>query len=291
MSQSFGEQNITINSTLVGKVRVLNTYAAPAIYPCLGLKLGVTLTEPKVMQGNLPAPKGFQLRELRGELRVAEHGEMIGTVQWSGHRRFVRPDNHESQVSVTCELDDIRVNRIEERRKGEVPMFSLQLWPSLVGPEEWHDAEISAIQLRIPRDTWVEIISKWGPARWSILEVPYAPVNEDRFRRTFVHIGKARRWLDTGEYDSVVGECRLAIDALFADLDLKDKTALASRIISSVPAERAEAYSALMKSLKTLANEPHHGAGRFMRAEATFTLQTVCHAVALVGALEVAKLA
>ena len=54
MQKSFGEQTITINSTSVGKARVLNAYPFPAIFPALGITLGVTLIAPSYRTSTKP---------------------------------------------------------------------------------------------------------------------------------------------------------------------------------------------------------------------------------------------
>jgi hypothetical protein len=289
MQQSLGEEIVTINSHIVGKIRVLHMNPIAALFPCLRLTLGVTLSTPKSGFSGVPIPTGFQLRDLRGELRLSEHGNIAGHLEWVGHRRFVRPDSHENQISMQCDLDRWRVHRIESWRKGKPPRFWLQLWPSLVGPSEWYDSDIQAFAVEVPQQAWLDTLAQWGTTRWSVLEVPYSTADREEFERALDHVSHAVSRIDAGDYTIAVSECRLAIDAMFSALDRDGKKErFAQRLNNSVPAERAEQYSALLKALKDVTQKPHHTSTdpvAFRRSEALFVVQTVQHVLALVGDL------
>jgi len=283
MTQSYGEQVISVNATIIGRVRVLQMQSASPIYPRLGILLGVTLGKPGSSPFNASIPDAFELRDLRGELRLQEHGGTVASIEWAGPRRFVRSDGHEHRIETVCELDRMRVERIEELRNGSAPTFHLQLWPTLVASGEWLDSETTVVLATVPRDTWVAILDGWNHSQTAVLEVPFAEVRSDQFKKAVRHLTKARQWLSDGEYTAVVSECRLAIDGLFVDLDETDKSKLARQLMPAVPSERADRYSAVVKALKDVAAEAHHKSADFGRAEAMFVLQSVSHAIAFVG--------
>ena len=289
MQQSFGEQIITINSSSVGTVRVLNLYPYSAIAPVVGLTVGVTLSLPQQAIQGVSPPKDFQLRELRGELRLAQHGDMAGLVRWTGRRHHVRLGGPESQLTLLCELDYVRIQKIESWRNGKPPEFWLQLWPSLVGREECYDAELQPFAIKIPHQSWLDTLAKWGDTRFGVLEVPYSSADEEKFKKALDEIAKAKRRLDNGEYDDAVGACRVAIEAMFMGIEGQDKKAgFAACLAPRIPDERAKEYASLLSALKQIANKPHHPASaphQYWRAEAVFAVQTTQHLLALVGAV------
>ena len=124
---SLGEGEIQISSTIVGKARVLNIFADSAVFPRLGLTIGVTLYE------RPEATAGLEMRDAEGELRLSERGDAVGAVQWAGARRFVRASNYgsENQLRFVCDLDHWRLEQVERRRAGAAPTFWLAIWPSL----------------------------------------------------------------------------------------------------------------------------------------------------------------
>ena len=118
---SFGENELLVNSRIVGLIRVLDVYHGQAVFPRLTFRLGVSLQEhptDKFAPGR-PIQK-YEIRDLRGELRLDEGGKALGLLEWVGPRRYVRSASYiaESPIEVVCDLDWARVETIEEHLTG-----------------------------------------------------------------------------------------------------------------------------------------------------------------------------
>ncbi|MGH7647747.1 MAG: hypothetical protein ACREND_06490 [Gemmatimonadaceae bacterium] len=292
MQSSFGEQILTVNSTRIGRVRALGVFADSVQFPRLGIRLGVELSSGNRQFAGQAVPDGaLQLRDLSGELRLLQNSDAIGLVHWTGQRRGVRSGGGETQIPLVCELDPWRLSRLEQWRDGKPPRFWLQLWPALVDDKSWYDADVVGFSVDVPRETWLDVLSRWGSTHYAVLEVPYIGMDPARFQRAVEHLDTARRRLLEGAYTDCVATCRLAIEAMFGDLDAErgaGADSFADRLPSSVPRERAKVYGRVLAALKDLSHEPHHLSGvptELSRAEAVFVVQTMAHFFALVGAL------
>jgi len=190
-------------------------------YPCLGITLGVALSASQQRLQGVPTPTDFHLRELHGELRLSELTDAAGPASLDRESAAAReigwPRNSDYDVLRSWTSYGSRGSKLGAT--GSHHDFGFQLWPSLVGKDELYDAEIRGFTAEIPQQAWLDILAKWGSGRWSILEVPYSAVDEERFTAALGYLAKATHWLDTGEYDEAVwAACRLAIDAMFKDL-------------------------------------------------------------------------
>jgi len=178
---SLGEADLQVSSTIVGKIRALNIFPESALFPRLGILVGVTLHERpeasfpnRATQGTLPLTD-YEMRDASGELRLSEHGDVVGRVFWAGPRRFVRSTSYgdESQLRFVCDLDPWCLEQIERRRDGAPPRFWLQIWPILVKQKEFLDGDVRAFEMRIPREQWLEFYGKAGGASFDVLEIKY----------------------------------------------------------------------------------------------------------------------
>jgi len=289
---TYGEQDVVLNSTRVGRLRVLGVFATAAIFPSLGIRLGVQLEKLQRTHAQDPTPEGeLQLRDLSGELRLMQFGDAIGSLRWTGRRHGVRSGSFEIQIELACDLDPWRVSRIEAHRDGQSPQLWLQLSPVLLACTEWHDADVPAFAISISREEWLAILEKWGVARYAILEVPCAPMDVVRFHRAIEHLTDCRHAFVEGRFNESVAQCRLAIDAAFFAVDAEEgerKGTLGDRISDSVPDERKKEYATLLGALKELTNDPHHTSRErlsYLRSEAAFILHVTEHLLALFGAL------
>jgi len=78
---SLGEIELLVDSSIVGKIRVLGIAADPAIFPRLAISIGVTLHERRDdPRSPIPAPAKLEMREASGELRLSESADAIGAV-------------------------------------------------------------------------------------------------------------------------------------------------------------------------------------------------------------------
>ena len=123
---SFGESELLVISRIVGRIRILDLYHGLALFPRIIIRLGVTLHDNPKNEFSPGRPiQAFELRDVRGEIRLEEHAKVVGALHWAGPPRFVRSSSYgaENQVELACDLDALRVERIEEHRVGREAVF------------------------------------------------------------------------------------------------------------------------------------------------------------------------
>lgn len=289
---SYGEAEIMVSSRIVGRMRVLYFFRAPAIYPRLGIKLGCTLHESTKAEFEPGRPiTQFELRGLSGELRLQELADTVCTVEWAGQRRHVRSSDYgnESQIDGVCDLDAYRLERIEALRNGAEPSFWLALWPILTDQQGPLDAGIRPIRLTVPRERWLEFLSSVRDDAWAVLEVPFSASDAARFQAALTHVRNARKRIDTGDYDDAVAACRRSIEALAGELGVNRSLDQFVPLLETWTDERrAKEYGGIISRIKQLAGYAIHDFGQpvtYSRAEARFVVATTEHLLAMVGAL------
>lgn len=294
---SIGESDIVSASRHVGKLRVLSIYADSAIYPRLGISLGCTLFEVPESRSSPEGLPPVELRGISGELRLEEHGPIVGSVLWSDKPRRVRSSAHpyEHHLKLTCDLDHIRIERIENLRGDKSPGLALNLWPVLVRGGEDLDADARPIRLRIPREEWLEFLSRTRGNQYEILEIRYDPNEAASFQAALGHTRTARALIDNGDPRAAVGACRLALDAI---LDENPRVPKGSRpdqlkALWTLAEERAHSasvdqYKAVFSKVQALTSVTHHNYGSavaFRRSEALFTVRMTECLLSLLGDL------
>lgn len=122
MASAYGGTDVAIDSYLVGKLQVTSITVEPALVPRLCVTTEWILTH---YPGNSAEPKPYSLTNIRGKLRIAEHGVLVGTlaqVDW----RDVRSSAHTyaNQLTLAIDLDHGRLEKLEDLRQGS----ALRLW-------------------------------------------------------------------------------------------------------------------------------------------------------------------
>lgn len=276
---SFGENQLTVYSQIIGHVRVLAVYHGLATFPRLTFRLGITLQERPQDQFNPGRPiQNYEMRDLIGELRLEESSHTLGLLQWTGPRRHVRsaPYVSESQIEVVCELDWQRVERIEEHRAGGEARLWFALWPTLTDATGFLDCDIHAFRADIPRDQWLALLEALGHARRSLIEVVHAHAAGPELDAALGHLREATSRISRGDYDEAVASCRRAIESMCSALDVPNKPgALESALEAVTDAKRAKAYAGIVSRLRELGNLTIHrpeAPGRYTRSEAIFVV-------------------
>lgn len=291
---SLGEIEILVSSTIIGRIRTLRIFADSALFPRLGIDVGVTLytQEDKPSLLIKPLPADLQLRDASGELRLTENADAVGPVVWSGHRRYVCASSHgsESQIKFTCDLDFWRLDQIERRRAGASPQLWLQIWPILVAGGEILDSDVRPIRMSVPREQWLDFYSRVGGTQYEVLEIRYSPKAAEQFQRALARTRDARAKIAEGEYDQAVALCRNVIEALIKELRPSDASDDPLRALFTIRTDerRAKEYSAIVSRLKQLASFAHHEFGEpitYSREEAAFIVRLTESLLSFVGHL------
>jgi len=290
---SFGEQELIVNARICGNLRVLSLSALPALYPRLGLMIGCTLIEHDEPLHDLGGPlKNLELIGMSGELRVKEHGAVVGVLFWVGQNQRCRSSRYpsEDQLQLASDLDPWRLEQVEKERNGASPVFWLQLWPMILMEGRRVHATSQPIRVEVPRDRWLEFLEGSRYGSFDVLEVRIPLERKGWSLRSLEHIRAARRQFNEGHFDDAVGFCRKAIEAMLGDAGLSPKAEdLAKALTPMVSEKRAEAYATILSKIKHVAAMAQHDLGApapLVRAESLFILRVTENLCSLVGELQ-----
>lgn len=289
---SFGECSIQVYGRTVGHLSVKDVCPGAAEYPRLVFRLGVQLQEHPTNEFSPGRPLvEFELRDLRGELRLEENSRALGLVQWTGPRWHVRSAKYVSagDLEVVCDLDHARLERLESHRNGGEAIMYLAFWPTLVDRQGFLDAEMGATRISVPRDRWLQVLDGLSQVRHTLLEVPHPGTASPQFDAALGHLKDATTRIDRGDFDEAVAACRRGIEATLKALSISSEAgALESALAAVTDDKRAKAYAGIVSRLKELGNYSIHRAeapGRFTRAEARFVVGSAHHTVTLLATL------
>ncbi len=292
MQSSFGEGDITIGNLLVGKFRVLDVFAAPAIYPRLGIRLGCSLHDnPKSQFGTDRPVEAFEVRDLAGELRLSEHADTVGTLLWAGPHRHVRSSAYgqENELNTVCDLDAGRIERLEQHRDGGEQVLWVVLWATMHDHMGFLDSSVRPFRIQIPRDRWLSVIEQIRKQRIAIVEVTFSEAEAARFQRAADHLREAHNRVDRGDYSEAVACCRRVLESLTSQLDIENTTDGVRHFLETRTDPRlAEQYAGLVTRIKNLANLAVHHTGEpveYSRAGARFVVGITEQVVVLVASL------
>lgn len=291
---SVGEADVAVNSRIVGKVRVLRLSADPAIYPRLVLECGFTLYDDPEAQfaAGVPAT-GYEVIDVTGELRLAEHSSCVAPVYWNAADRNVRPNSprpYEQQIRLVADLDPWRLARIEAARGPNSPVFWLALWLGFVAANGQHYRDkVIAFRLDVAREHWLQFLAAVHHDEFEVIEVRYDKSKADRFRKALQETASARSRIMAGDYNEAVTACRRALEAVSGESDI-GKTAedWKQTLAPRSDERRAGGYAGVFSNLKLLANVTVHPGGAptvYSRSEALFVLRTTENLLALLGDL------
>lgn len=297
---SYGENEIQCSSFTIGKVRVLNIHAAQAIFPRLGMTVGIGLYDVSTGQHS-PLKFAYEMIDITGELRLKESQDIVGSIAWTGARGAIQclAQAHESQIHMSCDLDLQRLEQIERWRNGTPPTFWVQFWPLLVAEgKRVPNVEARAFRVDVPREAWLDFYSKVGGRQFDVLEIQFSPRTAGQFQAALGHLRKAREKISNGDYDAAVETCRKAVEAMLgnlpeptgdnAQLSEGDRAGLKRFLASRLDEKRATAYSGIQSHLKALMNRSVHAFGTdpiYSRAEANFIVRTTESLLMLLGNL------
>jgi hypothetical protein len=286
---SFGETDILINSTGVGVLSVSSIAPGTAIFPRLNITIGYLL---RTSSGGPPGPRysDFELRDLRGELRLEERSHAIGRIEWAADKQIVKSDGFERPLEMLCDLDAQTLEAVERRRNGKEPVFYIQLWPTIVGSSESYRSECRSLRMSVPRDRWMEVLSAIGRNDQIIVEVDLSKDDKGEFRRACEHVQKAREQIDKGDFDNSAISCRRAIDAVtnvFPPAKEKEDP-IKGFVESALNEHRVAAYAAAASVVRRFGGSAAHDYDPIplSRAEARLVLSTTANLIAALVELQ-----
>lgn len=281
---SYGEASVMIENILVGSVQAGGLYAAPALYPRLGLRLDLALRHPVDLSHAEPVGE-YWMADLAGALRLGRDGPVIGPLDWMGPRHWVgsRDSGGRTQIEVLCDLDSARLERIERHRAGSPLQLSADLWPTLVAGGSRLTASVERLEMKIPQDDWLGFLDGVGYGHVEVVEIRWTEAERAHYEEVMGFLTKARRKIGEGDWDDAVAECRKAIEGVAGDSPPR-RDRLKQRLADRTDEPCADLYMAIAAKLRALTSRAHHGSSsRFSRAEAQFALRTTESLVALIS--------
>jgi hypothetical protein len=292
MQQSYGEQSVQIEDFRSGTVRVLGIHAEAAIYPRLGIQLGWTLREIPPTAGpsqfQTAGLKDYQLVSVAGELRVGEGG-VVGLL-WPAHGNIeIRssPYHNEDHLTLACDLDLARLERIEEQRKGQQAKFSAVLWSTVIRSGQRVRSRMEPLEFQIPRDNWVEFLAGVRFGEYDVLELRRPTGDLDGFAEVREQLELARVRIQRGDYNAAVGAARTALERVIQDAR-GGGPPLKELLAAATDESRGENYAAIITKLKELCNRAVHtpdATVSYSRSESLFIVRGVESVVVLLGLL------
>ena len=288
MIRSYGENILEVNRQWNGKARVLGVRGQGSLYPRLLLSIGWTLQPIELREGEKAETHALELRQYTGELRLSEREDPLGIIHWAEprNRAISSVYTNEGPTTAVCELDWLRLSRLEARRAGNALTLWVELAPTVVteSGRQVH-AEIRPFSAQIPRDDWLRALKELGYGEREILEIPFPGLPGGIFALAANHVRQALISANSGEYGSALVNCRKAIEALEA---IDKNTGLANALQAASDEKRHKEYMGIMSHLKQLGSLAAHNYGansNFSRVEVLFVIRLTAGVAALVAEL------
>jgi Arc/MetJ-type ribon-helix-helix transcriptional regulator len=291
MQRSYGEEEFQIGNFRCGTIRVLGIHSLPALYPRLGITLGWSLREIPASEGHYGSAglRDYRITSCDGELRLGRGNAVVGPVQPTPSNVQLRSSQYHSEQHVTlaCDLDLHRLERIERERVGGPAPFSLLLWSTAVRSGEVVDARIDALRFEIPREEWLDFLSSVGYGEYDVVEIKRFTDELEHFAEVRDQLHAARAKVNRGDYNAAMAALRTALER--AIQQSKDNEQELKEVLSArTDKTRGEAYTGIISRAKTLCNLAVHkpeATISYSREEVLFALRTVEAVVALLGDL------
>lgn len=294
MQKSYGEERLEVDGFSSGTVRVLGIYSDSALYPRLVIRLGWSLREIPPSDGPFRTEglRDYQIVNVTGELRLGYGGgsaPLVGRLWPTQGTIEIRSSQYhsEDQIQLACDLDLNRLEKIEEHRNGQPARFSLILWPVITRTGQRVRTQMHSLAFEIPRDEWLEFLSKVRYGEYELLEIKRLTHELDVFADVKEQLQVARERINRGEYNSAVSAVRTALERAIQQAR-PGNPPLKELLSAKTDATRGAAYAGIVTQVKELGNRAVHkpdASVNFSRAEALFILRTAESAIALLGQL------
>jgi hypothetical protein len=280
-------------------------------YPQLHIPIEFTLI-PSEKKGKI---KAYSLLWLRSSLHIENvkigegFPEPIAEYSWP----YLSP----RQISIEIPLDHYRIEKIEERRQGDIHFrlsgsALIAEHPSIAkaGPNEQQEYKRDVenfttgnfnITFSIPQSHWIDkILPGLGYGKVKLIEVPIPEkIVPDTFQKALTELQESQRYFVEGDYDKVVAHCRSAVqlipEARSIDLSGLDKPGFNDKVkkfleqnLSILTNSKREFIENIIKATWKLSSIPHHPSsslGYFNRADAEAIMLVTTALLAYVGKL------
>lgn len=290
---SLAEINIFVNNYDAMKITVLSVVADDAYYPRLRINAKYKLKERPDRSD--PPLKDYELIDLKGELRLSERQDTIGTVGWIGRHHDYRSANEfsEPQLSLFCDLDFQRIEKIEQFRDGKEPVFWIELWPTFAGKGPFNNIDSRAARIAIPRNKWMEILDGLGYGSFDVIEIPRGDMDFDGFEKVSKFLNESHKRLHLGDYDGCLSNCRMALESMAIMMPKRSNkydSPFKEVLCNRTNEDRSKEYTGIISRVTQLTQASVHEFGAdydFTRAEVRFIQRSTENIMFLMGNLRI----
>lgn len=288
---SLAEINIIVHHYEALKIWVSDVVADEASFPRLRFNIKYKLLEyPDRVDHPL---KDYELIDLEGDLRLSERQDTIGSLRWIGKRHQYNSTvtSSESHISMFCDLDLHRIEKIEQFRDGKGPVFWLELWPTFAGKGPFYNIDSRPARIVIPQDKWVQILDGIGYGDFEIIEITRGELDKELYSKSISYLKQAHSRLNYGDYDGCLMNCRKSIESMIKATPKgkgKQDEAFQAVLVKQVGADRASYLSGIISRVKKWTNIAAHSQGetvKHSRLEAQFVLNSTLNLLHLIGGL------
>lgn len=210
----------------------------------------------------------------------------------------------ETSVVLDFPLDRYRVEKIEQRRSGDVKIKAVVNVASALNGVPRHGDFAASTQPRlhgfqnlfceitftIPHSVWLQNVLPglgWGTVQ--VIELPSIGLEEfKRMEHAYTALKKGEELFKNGDYDQAVGFCRTAIDPVREDLKklkLEKPNNLGADWAEKIGNSTVEWLTTVLGKTHGVANTPHHSPnpGHFTRLDAQMILTVTAAVLAYLG--------
>jgi len=220
----------------------------------------------------------------------------------------IETEVNEREVRLIIPIDFWRLEKIEQMRKDDLELsieFDLNylIWNIENKRSDFSSTDKHSIRITIPQSEWIKILKNTGFTDLKILEIPYPEViGHEKFDIMVAHLNESKSFFYSGDYESAVEECRLAIEPIpnllpiekISQVDGKDPTFkdkldqfCKQHIKSEIGKEKTKMLTETIWSFSSIFHHPSSSKPSKIvnvnRADAEFIVHTVSGIISYLG--------
>lgn len=226
---------------------------------------------------------------VEGDADFIHLGHALSEVAWTEQARVGIPYNSQVLYNLTLSADQLLA--IEHRRQNRGLVFTLEVRGNAYGETGICSID-QTLTIAIGLGDWIKVLSSAGADDSLLVGLPMPMLEHSVPVETpAVLVRNAHKYLQNGQYDACIAECRRAMESLWKIANVEEPARNARKALANPNDRRAmskhDRILALGEALIALTHTAHHVGDDgdpevFSRQDATLTLAT---ASALVGTL------
>jgi len=172
-----------------------------------------------------------------------------------------RTSSHDDYLSFEIELDRVRIEAIEDGRKGGDFTFEFTFKARGMIQNDSTLVE-SKLNYQVNQSTWIKVLGEMKYRKTLLLEIPLEmDQNTQEFNDVVKYLKEAQNFFVNGRYRDSVGTCRDVLDSLNSivkDERLTLPEELKSFFSHSKDMDKSERIKIMLRAIKTLTHPARH---------------------------------